>query len=47
MNETMVLNFALIGIFILMLCVYIFTVHYSSNIIGNIPMTTTVAAFCG
>ena len=47
MNEARVLNFALIGIFVLMLCAYIFTVQYSTNVLGSQQTMTTVSAFCG
>ena len=45
MNEARVANFALIGMFILMLFVYVFAVQYVSNITGI--EITTVSAFCG
>ncbi len=47
MNEARVINFALIGIFILMLCAYIFTVQISTDMVGFDEFTTTVSAFCG
>ena len=45
MNEARIANITLIGMFILMLCVYVFAVQY----IGNITTIeqTTVSAFCG
>ena len=45
MNEARVINFALIGMFILMLLVYVFAIQCISNISGI--ETTTVSAFCG
>jgi len=46
MNEARVANFALIGLFIIMLFVYVFAVQYVGNITG-IETGTTVSAFCG
>lgn len=47
MNEAKVVNFALIGMFILMLGAFVFAVQSSSSIIGADTITTTVSAFCG
>lgn len=45
MNEARVANFALIGMFILMLFIYVMAIQCVSNISGI--ETTTVSAFCG
>lgn len=47
MNEARVINFALIGMFLLMLGVFVFAVQFSINIFGVDTVTTTVSAFCG
>ena len=45
MNEARVVNFALIGMFIVMLFVYVVAIQCVSNISGI--EVTTVSAFCG
>lgn len=45
MNEARVVNFALIGMFIIMLFTYVFAVQYINNV--NKTEITTVSAFCG
>ena len=45
MNEARIVNFALIGTFLLMLFVYVFAVQCIGNVSGF--ETMTVSAFCG
>jgi len=47
MYEAKVLNFALIGMFLIMLCAFLFIVQSTTGVIGAGTVTTTVSAFCG
>lgn len=47
MNQVKVINFTLIGVFVLMLCAFVFVVQSTSGIIVTDSISTTVSAFCG
>ncbi len=46
MNEARIANFALIGLFIIMLFTYVFAIQYIGNITG-IETNTSVSVFLG
>lgn len=47
MNEARVINFALIGLFLVTFCFYLFLVQFTNQIVGIETVTTSVSAFCG